>query len=168
MDDLVADVKSLLEHLVAELPTGTATVHAHTLPRDSMSAIEAKPNNPASTDFRVLVDETRVHVFGFGPVSNWEFPWERRYRKDEKDVLTEIEEMSRAIIAGNCELRRGLFWLTARIQVGDYTYRVTDMPMFGIPFTTSRLRHLRNPSISGHAIVISNPITLKPLPEGMA
>lgn len=136
MDGIAAGVKSLLERLVAELPPGSATVHTHSLPRDAdVSAIEVKPNNPASTDFRVLADETQVYVFGFGPVSNWEFPWERRYRKDEKDVLTEIEEMSRAIIAGNCELGRGLFWLTAKIHVGDYTYRVTDLPMFGIPFS---------------------------------
>ena len=135
MDGIAADVKSLLERLVAELPAGTASVHAHLLPRDVVNAIEVKPNNPASSDFRVLADEKQVYVFGFGPVSNWEFPWERRYRKGEKDVLTEIEDMSRAIIAGNCELRRGLFWLTAQIHVGDYTYKVTDLPMFGIPFS---------------------------------
>jgi hypothetical protein len=131
VDDLVAEVTSLLERLVAELPAGTATVSAQSL-RD-VSAIEVNPNNPASSNFRVLADETQVYVFGFGPRSNWEFPWERRYRRGEKDVLTEIEEMSRAVIAGDCDLTRGPFWLTARIHVAEYTYKVTDLPMFPIP-----------------------------------
>jgi hypothetical protein len=59
--------------------------------------------------------------------------------KGRKDVVTEIEEMSRAIMAGNCELARGPFSLTSKIHVGDYTYKVTDFPMFPIPpFWTRR------------------------------
>ncbi len=99
------------------------------------ASILVKPTNPASADFGVHADDFELYSFGFGPRSQWEFPWERRYRNDEKDILAEVEEMARAVIAGNCELRRGLFWLTAKIHVGDYTYRVTDLPMFGIPFS---------------------------------
>jgi hypothetical protein len=32
-----------------------------------------------------------LYNFGIG-WSQWEFPWERRYRKGEKDIPTEIEE----------------------------------------------------------------------------
>jgi len=92
-----------------------------------------RPTNPASANFGVHADDFELYSFGFGRRSQWEFPWERRYRKGEKDVLTEIEEMARAVIAGNCEQRRGPFWLIGKIQVGDYTYRVTDIPMIPIP-----------------------------------
>jgi len=130
---LVADITALFERLVAELPAGTAAVHVR--PHSAGTSIDVKPANPASADFGVHADDFELYSFGFGPRSRWEFPSERRYRKGEKDILTEIEEMARAIIAGTRELKRGLFWLTAKIDVGDYTYRVTDLPMFGIPFS---------------------------------
>ena len=133
MYQLVAEITALFDRLVAELPAGTATVHVRQV--SAGTVIGVNPVNPTSANFGVHADDFELYSFGFGPKSQWEFPWERRYRNDEKNVLTEIEEMSRAIIAGNCELERGLFWLTAKIYVGDYTYRVTDLPMFGIPFS---------------------------------
>ena len=136
VNQLAAEVTALFERLVAELPAGTAAVHVRQ--HSAGTSIDVKPANPASADFRVHADEFELCSFGFGPRSQWEFPWERRYRKGEKDVVTEIEEMARAVIAGNCELKRGLFWLTAKIHVGDYTYKVTDVPMFGIPFSERR------------------------------
>lgn len=118
---------------MAELPEGTAAVLVRQLPRDTGTAIDVKPTNPASANFGVHADETQLFSFGFGPRSQWEFPWERRYCEGEKDILTEIEEMSRAVIAGQCELKRRPFSLVGEIHVGDYTYRVTDMPMLPIP-----------------------------------
>jgi hypothetical protein len=131
VDHLVAELTALFERLVAELPAGTAAVHVAQVAAGTL--ISVKPTNPASADFGVHADDFELFSFGFGPRSQWEFPWERRYRNGEKDILTEIEEMSRAIIAGNCELKRGPFWLTGKIHVGDYTYKVTDLPMFPIP-----------------------------------
>ena len=133
MYQLVSEITALFERLVAELPAGTAAVHVRQV--SAGTVIDVKPANPASANFGVHVDDFELYSFGIGTKSQWEFPWERRYRNDEKNVLTEIEEMSRAIISGNCELERGLFWLTAKIHVGNYTYRVTDLPMFGIPFS---------------------------------
>ncbi|HEX8817405.1 MAG TPA: hypothetical protein VF753_18060 [Terriglobales bacterium] len=130
---LVAETTALFERLVAELPAGAAAVHVRQ--HSAGTSIDVRPANPASAKFGVHTDDFEIHSFGFGPRSQWEFPWERRYRKGEKDVLTEIEEMARAVIAGHCELKRGLFWLTAELHVGDYTYKVTDLPMFGIPFS---------------------------------
>ncbi|HEX8838081.1 MAG TPA: hypothetical protein VF748_14165 [Candidatus Acidoferrum sp.] len=131
VDHLVAKVTALFERLVAELPAGTAAVLVRQVAAGTL--ISVKPTNPASADFGVHADDFELFSFGFGPRSQWEFPWERRYRNGEKDILTEIEEMSRAVIAGNCELRRGPFWLTGKIHVGDYAYKVTDLPMFPIP-----------------------------------
>jgi hypothetical protein len=135
--ELVAEITTLFERLVAELPTGTADVHVRQV--SAGTVIDVKPSNPASAKFGVHADDFELYSFGFGPRSQWEFPWERRYRKGEKDILTEIEEMARAVIAGNCEQRRGPFWLVGKIHVGDYTYRVTNLPMFPIPpFWTQR------------------------------
>ncbi len=58
--------------------------------------------NPAAADFGVYLDDFDVYSFSFGQRSYWDFPYQRRYRNDEKGVLTDIEEMSRAVIAGNC------------------------------------------------------------------
>jgi hypothetical protein len=133
----VAEITALFEHLVAELPAGIAAVHVRQVSAGTL--IDVKPTNPASAAFGVHADDFELYSFGFGPRSQWEFPWERRYRKGEKDVLTEVEEMARAVIAGNCEQRRGPFWLVGKIHVGDYTYKVTDLPMFPIsPFWTRR------------------------------
>jgi hypothetical protein len=134
---LVAEITSLFERLVAELPAGTAAVHVRQVSAGTL--IDVKPTNPASSNFGVHADDFELYSFGFGPRSQWEFPWERRYRKGEKDILTEIEEMARAVIAGNCEQRRGPFSLVGKIRVGDYTYKVRDLPMFPIPpFWTRR------------------------------
>lgn len=136
---MVAELATLFERLVSELPVGLAAVTVRPLPRDRATAIDVKPTNPASANFGVLADEVQLYSFGFGPISQWEFPWERRYRKDEKDELTEIEGMSRAVIAGRCELTRGPFWMTGKIYVGDYTYRMTDLAM--LPFPPFWRRH---------------------------
>ena len=137
MYQLVAEITALFERLVAELPAGTAVVHVRQV--SAGTVIDVKPTNPASAKFGVHADNFELYGFGFGPRSQWEFPWERRYRKGEKDILTEIEEMARAVIAGNCEQRRGPFWLVGKIRVGDYTYKVTNLPMFPImPFWTQR------------------------------
>jgi hypothetical protein len=131
VDHVVAEVTALFERLVAELPTGSAAVHVRQVSAGTL--IDVKPTNPASAGFGVHADDFELYSFGFGPRSQWEFPWERRYRKGEKGVLTEIEEMARAVIAGNCEQRRGPFWFIGKIHVGDYTYKVTDLPMLPIP-----------------------------------
>jgi hypothetical protein len=127
---LIAEITALFERLVAELPAGAAAVHVHQVSVGTV--IDVKPANPASAKFGVLADDFDLYNFGIGR-SQWEFPWERRYRKGEKDILTEIEEMARAVIAGNCEQRRGPFWLSCKIRVGDYAYKMTDLPMLPIP-----------------------------------
>jgi hypothetical protein len=101
--------------------------------------VDLKPANPRAADFGVHCDDFEIYSFSFGRLSQWEFPYERRYRNNEKDVVSEIEEMCRAVIAGNCEERRGWFSMRGRIYVGDYTYNVTNLPIFPKPpFGTRR------------------------------
>ena len=138
---LVAEITALFERLVAELPAGTAIVHVRHVTLGTV--IEVKPTNPACANFDVLTDDFEPYSFGIGR-SRWSLRWERRgfrweprYRKGEKDILTEIEEMARAVIAGNCEQRRGPFWLIGKIHVGGYTYKMMDLAILPIsPFWT--------------------------------
>jgi hypothetical protein len=130
---MVQAITALFERLVAELPPNTATLNLYQVPRGGGTFIELKPTNPAAADFGVHCDGTEVFSFSFGVLSQWEFPYERRYRKDEKDTITEIEEMSRAVVAGKCEVIRRWFSLTGRIYVEGYTYEVTDVPMLPRP-----------------------------------
>ena len=47
--------------------------------------------------------------------------------------------MARAVVAGNCERETHRFSITGRIDVGDYTYAVKDVPKFcKPPFGTLR------------------------------
>ncbi len=132
-------LKDLFERLAAELPPGTASLKVYDVQGGQGTVVELKPANPACADFGVHAEDISDIVdFSFG-LATWELPYERRYRNGEKDIITEIEEMSRAVIAGNCEVRRRPFWATSCIHVGEYTYSVSDLPMFPIPpFGTRR------------------------------
>jgi hypothetical protein len=136
---MVKRLTELFERLAAELLPGTASANVYDVQGGQGTVVELRPANPASADFSVhMEDGSDIVDFSFGPAT-WEFPYERRYRNGEKDIITEIEEMSRAVIAGNCEVKRRPFWATSRIHVGEYTYSVSDLPMFPIPpFGTRR------------------------------
>lgn len=110
------------------LPRGTAAVNITPVQEGGGTVVEILPVNPECADFGVHCDESDVFSFSFGKVSGWEWPYERRYRYDEKDTLAEVEEMSRAIIAANCEEVRHWFSRTGRIFVEGYTYKMTDLP----------------------------------------
>jgi hypothetical protein len=136
---MVKRLRELFERLAAELPPGTASLNLYDVPGGQGTVVELRPANPASADFGVHAEDISDFVdFSFGRAT-WEFPYERRYRNGEKDIITEIEEMSRAVIAEDCEVRRRPFWATSCIRVGEYTYSVSDLPMFPIPpFGTRR------------------------------
>jgi hypothetical protein len=128
LSDMLQQIRELFERLVAELPPGTATVVLTPVPKGRGTVVEILPASPESVDFGVHCDESDIFSFSLGKVSGWEWPYERRYRYDEKDALAEVEEMSRAIIAGNCEEVRRWFCRSARIFVDGYTYKMTDLP----------------------------------------
>jgi hypothetical protein len=130
---MVERLTELFERLAAELPPGTASLNVYDVQGGQGTVVELRPANPACADFGVHAENgSDIVDFSFG-LATWEFPYERRYRNEEKEIITEIEEMSRAVIAGNCEVKRRPFWATSCIHVGEYTYSISDLPMFPIP-----------------------------------
>ena len=133
-----AELTARFQRLVDELPPGTATIEVSPPSERRPATILLLPRNPAAADFCVVYDDLDVYGVAFG-LHQWEFPYERRYRNGERDVFIEIEEMARAVVAGNCEQERRWFSMTGRIDVGDCTYAVTDVPKFcKPPFGTHR------------------------------
>jgi hypothetical protein len=127
-----AELTALFQRLVDQLPPDAATIEISPATERRPTVISLRPKNPAAAEFGAVLYGSNVHSVGFD-IHDWEFPYERRYRKGEKDVLAEIQEMARAVVAGNCEQERRRFSITGRIHVGDYTYAVTDMPKFCKP-----------------------------------
>lgn len=131
--EMIKRLTELFERLTAELPPETASLNVRYIQGGQGTVVELRPANPACAAFSVHVEDGHDLIdLGFGRAT-WEFPYERRYRNGEKDIITEIEEMARAVIAGNCEVRRRLFWTTSCIHVNEYTYGVSDLPVFSIP-----------------------------------
>jgi len=130
---MIKRLTELFGRLAAELPPGTASLNVYDVPGGQGTILELRPANPACAGFGIHGEEmSDIIDFYFGRAT-FEFPYERRYQNGEKDIITEIEEMSRAVIAGNCEVKRRPFWATSCIHVGEYTYRVSDIPVFSIP-----------------------------------
>jgi hypothetical protein len=109
---MVLKVRALFDRLLGELPQGTANLNIRPAPGVDGATVELRPSNPAAASFGVHCDHFEIYSFSFGSRSQWEFPYERRYRKGEKDLLAEVEEISRAIMAGDCEEKLG--WLSLK------------------------------------------------------
>jgi hypothetical protein len=139
---MMEQFKSLFEMLVAELPAGAAKVNSYRVPRGDGSVVEVLPSNEKSASFGVHVDDGAVAYvdFSFGRFGTWELPLEgRNHEAGTEQLVPEVEQMARAVIAGNCDQTRGLFSLTSRVYVEGYTYKVVDLPVLPIPpFGTRR------------------------------
>jgi len=138
---MVEKLRVLFERLVAELPSDSARLNIYRVPKGDGTVIELLPASRDSASFGVHVDDGGIGYldFFFGRIGTWELPDEGRYRKaSAEQLLLEVEQMSRAVIAGKCEETRGLFWLTSKIYTDGYTYKMVDMPMLCIPFRTRR------------------------------
>jgi hypothetical protein len=125
----------LFDRLLAELPQGAARLNVYRVPKGDGTVIEIIPTNRESASFGVHVDDGVDLVdFSFGRIGTWELPHEGRNRRPTAEQLfSEVEQMSRAVIAGKCEETRNLFFLTSRIYVDGFTYRMVDLPMLLIP-----------------------------------
>ena len=134
---LRAEVESLFQRLAQELPAHAANIRAYDVAGGG-GGIELTPTNLGAARISVFADDSAVYTFSFGLRSYWEFPFQRRYRYDEKSVIAEIEEMSRAVLAGHCEEIRGLVSLSGWIHVCDYTYKTTILPIFRLPWFGTR------------------------------
>ena len=133
---MVEKLRVLFERLLAELPHDTACLNIYRVPKGDGTVIDFVPANRDSASFGVHVDDDGVGYldFSFGRIGTWELPQEGRNRKaSAEQLLSEVEQMSRAVIAGKCEETRGLFSLTSRIHVDGYTYEMVDLPMLPVP-----------------------------------
>jgi hypothetical protein len=132
---MVEQLRVLFDRLLAELPSGAAKLNVYRVPKGDGTVIEIIPSNSESASFGVHVDDgVNLVDFSFGRKGTWELPQEGRNRRPSAEqLLAEVEQMSRAVIAGGCEETRHLFSLTSRIHVDGYTYKVVNLPMFLIP-----------------------------------
>src|SRR5580704_11753221 len=126
----------LFDRLLADLPQDAAKLNVYRVPKGDGTVIELLPANRHSASFGVHVDDDGIDYldFSFGRIGTWELPQEgRNHKASAEQLLLEVEQMSRAVIAGKCEETRGLFSLTSRIHVDGYTYKVVDLLMLPIP-----------------------------------
>jgi hypothetical protein len=132
---MLEQLRALFDRLLAELPQGAAKLNVYRVPKRDGTVIEMIPCNHESASFGIHVDDGVDLVdFSFGRIGTWELPQEGRNRKPSAEqLLLEVEQMSRAVIAGKCEETRNLFSLTSRIHVDGYAYKVVDLPMLPIP-----------------------------------
>jgi hypothetical protein len=129
-DELV----TLLKHLLAELPPNVASLEVKRATPNGEGVIAVlTPQNPAAASVIAHTENGLGLVdFNFGEYGpTWELPIEGYNSKaNKRELLQEVEDMCRAVIAGNCEHRRGLFSIRGNIQVSNHLYRMTDMLVF--------------------------------------
>lgn len=126
---------------MAELPASTARINFYRVRGGYGSVVEVLPSNAKSASFGVPVDDGVEYVdFSFGRIGTCELPDEgRSHQAGAVQLVQEVEQMARAVIAGKCDETRGLFSLTSRVYVQGYMYKVVDLPMLPIPpFGTRR------------------------------
>jgi hypothetical protein len=132
VSNTLPELEALLQRLVQELPPDAASFRVYGVPRGGGTVFELTPTDSAAAPFSVYTDGSELYTFSFGARSYWEFPYERRYRYDEKSAIVEIDEMSRAVIAGRCEETRRYVSITGRIYVENYTYKTVTIPVFSL------------------------------------
>ena len=148
---MLEEIKAILAGLLADLPPEAARLNVYRVPKNDGTVIEVVPSNPDAASIAVHVDDGANYVdLSFGERGGtWELPLEGRHKNaDKSQLLAEVEEMCRAVVAGHCVKSRGTFWLTSRIDVDGYTYKLTDLPMFGIPFGTRHYAPYVEPPLS--------------------
>jgi hypothetical protein len=125
------ELVELLDRLLAELPPNVASTEVKRRgPNGEGVVVVLKPQNPASAAV-VLHAESGLAVvdFSFGEYGpTWELPMEGdNPEADKKEVLQEINEMCRAVVAGNCKHSRGFLSISGTIHVGERPYKTTDL-----------------------------------------
>jgi len=132
--DIESELVALLKQVLASLPSNRASLEVKGARRNGEGMIAVlKPKKSGAASIVAHAENGPPLVdFSFGDYEpTWELPIEGHNPKaNRKELLQEVEEMCRAVIAGNCEHKRGLLSIRGRIQVGDRQYRVTDMLVF--------------------------------------
>ena len=133
-------IKAMIEKLLAELPPETAVLRERRTRRDDGTLFELLPSHQDAATILVHVEDGLDLVdFSFGESGTWELPVEERNPNAGIDgVLSEIEDMCRAVMAGNCELRKNRFSLESRIFVNGFAYQVCNVLRISVRTRTIR------------------------------
>jgi hypothetical protein len=126
------DLVALFERLQAEMPRGAASLAVQHLPPNGV-VVKLSPRNPASASVWAHAENGRALVdFGFGAYGpTWELPIEGDNPAANKDeLMREVEEMCRAVMAGSCQHKRRFLSVTGSVQVRDRPYKITDLLQF--------------------------------------
>lgn len=133
-DNIEEELTKRLKQLLSELPRDAASLEVGSVPRTGNGVwVTLKPANPAAASIGAYAENGLDMIyFGFGEYgTTWELPFEGYSpNANKEELLREVEDMSRAVMAGNCEHSRGLLSIRGSIQVGGRPYRVTDCLVF--------------------------------------
>ena len=133
-------IKAMLEKLLSELPPGAAVLRERRTRRDDGTLFELIPSNHDAAAILVHVEDRFDLVdFSFGESGTWELPVEGRNRNAGIDgILSEVEDMCRAVIAGNCECRQNRFSSVSRIFVDGFACQVRNILQLSMRTRTTR------------------------------
>jgi hypothetical protein len=129
------DLIALFQYLLAEMPPNDASFEVRRVGRFKEGIqVTLTPRNSGAASIWVHAENgTDLVDFGFGDWTNsWELPTEGRNSKARKvEVLQEITDLCKAVIAGHCSYERGFLSRTASVLIeGRPPYRITDIPVF--------------------------------------
>jgi hypothetical protein len=119
---------ALLQRLLAELPSGIASLDVKAVSAGTLAVL--KPTNRASACITTHAENGLPLIdFSFGEYApTWELPLEGHNRNaNKRQLLLEVEELCRAVIAGHCEHTRGFLSVSGEIRVEGRPYRVREM-----------------------------------------
>ena len=122
------DLVSLLRKLLAELPANVASINVRSVFGGTVAVLQ--PTNPSSACVVTHAERGLPLVdFSFGKYSpTWELPAEGYTRDATKaELLLEVEQMCKAVIAGRCEHRRGFLSVSGEVRVGNRSYRARNV-----------------------------------------
>ena len=122
-------IKALIQKLLAELLPGAAFLRERRTRRDDGTLFELIPSNQDATTIPVHVEDSLDLVdFSFAESGTWELPVEGRNRNAGVDgILFEVEDMCRAVMAGNCECRQNRFSSASTIFVDGFANEVHNV-----------------------------------------
>jgi hypothetical protein len=150
-NEIAHKVAQLLEGIRGTLPTGCAELVSRPMSDNFGLDVALIPSNEGSAEVGCMIigDELYSAFFGKAPTfTTFEFPWEVGLsRKSELDEQLEaFRVMCMAVVAGNCEHRRGRFGTSGTIFVTETkVFRVTNYPI--LAFFQKR----RNPTVMRYA-----------------
>ncbi len=126
------ELVELLNRLLAELPPNVASLEVKRARSNGEGVVVVlKPQNQASAAVVAHAENGHGVVdFSFGEYGpTWELPIEGdNPEANKKELLQEIREMCRAVVAGNCKHKRGFLSITGSIQACGRAYRVGPVP----------------------------------------